>query len=165
MTAASTPRWPGTITLTITSPHTLLPHAPSNWSTHLPATAENRRYAAPLTVHHWTGCTKPFPASCIECQMIKVTDMLLSGREVSSPSFLHVFNTSTVSRHFLSSLQLLQLDRQRVATSRAPSCSMFLLVFLSLTSLFFLVSLPPSVQTHQHTMRFITTGENHKSLL
>jgi uncharacterized UBP type Zn finger protein len=37
-------------------------------------------YAAPLAVQHWTGRTEPFPASCIECQMLKVADGLLSGR-------------------------------------------------------------------------------------
>jgi ubiquitin carboxyl-terminal hydrolase 5/13 len=39
-----------------------------------------QRYAAPLAVQHWTGCTEPLPASCIECQMLKVADGLLSGR-------------------------------------------------------------------------------------
>ena len=39
-----------------------------------------QRYAAPLAVRHSAGCTEPFPASCIECQMFKVADGLLSGR-------------------------------------------------------------------------------------
>ena len=39
-----------------------------------------QRYAAPVAVQHCTGCTEPFPASCIECQMLKVADGLLSGR-------------------------------------------------------------------------------------
>lgn len=39
-----------------------------------------RRYAPPLTAQHWIGCTEPLPASCTECQMLKVADGLLSGR-------------------------------------------------------------------------------------
>jgi ubiquitin carboxyl-terminal hydrolase 5/13 len=39
-----------------------------------------QRYATPLAVQHWTGCTEPLPASCIECQMLKVADGVLSGR-------------------------------------------------------------------------------------
>jgi ubiquitin carboxyl-terminal hydrolase 5/13 len=39
-----------------------------------------QRYAAPLAAQHWTGCTELLPASCIECQMLKVADGLLSGR-------------------------------------------------------------------------------------
>ena len=26
-----------------------------------------QRHAATLTVQHWTGCTEPFPTSCIDC--------------------------------------------------------------------------------------------------
>lgn len=39
-----------------------------------------QRYATPLAVQHWTGCTEPLPASCLECQMLKLADGLLSGR-------------------------------------------------------------------------------------
>jgi ubiquitin carboxyl-terminal hydrolase 5/13 len=39
-----------------------------------------QRYAASLAVQHWTGCTETLPASCLECQMLKLADGLLSGR-------------------------------------------------------------------------------------
>ncbi len=39
-----------------------------------------QRYAASLAVQHWSGCTETLPASCIECQMFKLADGLLSGR-------------------------------------------------------------------------------------
>ncbi|KAH9959709.1 ubiquitin carboxyl-terminal hydrolase 14 [Russula compacta] len=39
-----------------------------------------QRYAAPLAVQHWSKCVEPLPASCLECQMYKVADGLLSGR-------------------------------------------------------------------------------------
>ena len=39
-----------------------------------------QRYSAPLAVQHWEGCAEPLPASCLECQMLKISDGLLSGR-------------------------------------------------------------------------------------
>ena len=39
-----------------------------------------QRYAAPFAIQHWTGCAEPLPASCLECQMFKLADGLLSGR-------------------------------------------------------------------------------------
>jgi len=39
-----------------------------------------QRYAAHLAVQHWTRCTEPLPASCLECQMHKISDGLVSGR-------------------------------------------------------------------------------------
>jgi ubiquitin carboxyl-terminal hydrolase 5/13 len=39
-----------------------------------------QRYAAPLASQHWARCAEPLPASCIECQMHKVSDGLVSGR-------------------------------------------------------------------------------------
>lgn len=29
---------------------------------------------------HWMACTQPLPVDCIECQMFKIADGLLSGR-------------------------------------------------------------------------------------
>lgn len=34
----------------------------------------------PSAVEHWAKCAEPLPASCIECQMHKLADGLLSGR-------------------------------------------------------------------------------------
>jgi len=39
-----------------------------------------QRYATHLAVQHWTRCTEPLPASCLECQMHKISDGLVSGR-------------------------------------------------------------------------------------
>ncbi|KAI0249448.1 ubiquitin carboxyl-terminal hydrolase 14 [Lactifluus subvellereus] len=39
-----------------------------------------QRYAAPLAVQHWSTCAEPLPAACLECQMHKLSDGLLSGR-------------------------------------------------------------------------------------
>lgn len=41
--------------------------------------AFQKRYY-PTAVQHWQLCTEPLPAACIECQMHKVADGLLSGR-------------------------------------------------------------------------------------
>jgi len=38
------------------------------------------RYAPALAVHHWSRCAEPLPASCLDCQMHKVADGLVSGR-------------------------------------------------------------------------------------
>lgn len=38
------------------------------------------RYAAPVAVEHWASCTVTLPASCLDCQMHKLADGLLSGR-------------------------------------------------------------------------------------
>ena len=37
-------------------------------------------YAAPIAVQHWSRCAEPLPASCLECQMHKLSDGLVSGR-------------------------------------------------------------------------------------
>jgi ubiquitin carboxyl-terminal hydrolase 5/13 len=34
----------------------------------------------PSAVHHWDTCPEPLPAGCIDCQMHKLADGLLSGR-------------------------------------------------------------------------------------
>ncbi|TFK48016.1 ubiquitin carboxyl-terminal hydrolase 14 [Heliocybe sulcata] len=34
----------------------------------------------PTAVQHWATCTEPLPANCVECQMAKLADGLLSGR-------------------------------------------------------------------------------------
>ena len=39
-----------------------------------------QRYAAPIAVQHWSLCAEPLPASCLECQMHKLSDGLVSGR-------------------------------------------------------------------------------------
>ncbi|KAH9970100.1 hypothetical protein BGW80DRAFT_1333302 [Lactifluus volemus] len=39
-----------------------------------------RRYAASLASQHWSTCTESLPANCLECQMHKLADGLLSGR-------------------------------------------------------------------------------------
>jgi ubiquitin carboxyl-terminal hydrolase 5/13 len=39
-----------------------------------------RRYASHLAAQHWSRCSEPLPASCLECQMHKISDGLLSGR-------------------------------------------------------------------------------------
>lgn len=39
-----------------------------------------KRYAAPAAVEHWSSCTVSLPASCLDCQMHKLADGLLSGR-------------------------------------------------------------------------------------
>ena len=39
-----------------------------------------QRYAAHLAAQHWTRCTESLPASCLECQMHKISDGLVSGR-------------------------------------------------------------------------------------
>ena len=39
-----------------------------------------QRYAAHLAVQHWTRCTEFLPASCLECQMHKISDGLVPGR-------------------------------------------------------------------------------------
>jgi ubiquitin carboxyl-terminal hydrolase 5/13 len=39
-----------------------------------------QRYAAPIAVQHWLRCNEPLPASCLECQMHKLSDGLVSGR-------------------------------------------------------------------------------------
>ncbi len=41
--------------------------------------AFQQRYGA-FAQHHAVACTEPLPAECIECQMHKVADGLLSGR-------------------------------------------------------------------------------------
>ena len=38
------------------------------------------RYAAPVAVEHWSSCTVSLPATCLDCQMHKLADGLLSGR-------------------------------------------------------------------------------------
>lgn len=38
------------------------------------------RYYEPAGMHHAEACTVPLPADCVECQMRKVADGLLSGR-------------------------------------------------------------------------------------
>ncbi|KII83872.1 hypothetical protein PLICRDRAFT_46628 [Plicaturopsis crispa FD-325 SS-3] len=37
-----------------------------------------KRYSA--AAQHWAACTEPLPADCVECQMFKLADGLLSGR-------------------------------------------------------------------------------------
>jgi ubiquitin carboxyl-terminal hydrolase 5/13 len=39
-----------------------------------------QRFAAPLAVQHWSTCAESLPATCLECQMHKLADGLLSGR-------------------------------------------------------------------------------------
>jgi len=39
-----------------------------------------QRYPSHLAVQHWSRCAEPLPASCLECQMHKISDGLLSGR-------------------------------------------------------------------------------------
>ncbi|KAI0292227.1 ubiquitinyl hydrolase [Multifurca ochricompacta] len=39
-----------------------------------------RRYAPLIAIHHWSACTESLPASCVDCQMYKLADGLLSGR-------------------------------------------------------------------------------------
>lgn len=39
-----------------------------------------QRYSAPNAVQHWSECGEPLPASCLECQMYKIADGLVSGR-------------------------------------------------------------------------------------
>ncbi|KAI9452342.1 ubiquitin carboxyl-terminal hydrolase 14 [Russula earlei] len=39
-----------------------------------------QRYASHLAFRHWARCIEPLPASCLECQMLKLADGLLSGR-------------------------------------------------------------------------------------
>jgi len=38
------------------------------------------RYYEPAAVNHAEACTVPLPADCVECQMRKIADGLLSGR-------------------------------------------------------------------------------------
>ncbi|KAH8977355.1 ubiquitin carboxyl-terminal hydrolase 14 [Lactarius akahatsu] len=42
--------------------------------------AFQKRYAAPVGTEHWSSCDVPLPASCLDCQMYKLADGLLSGR-------------------------------------------------------------------------------------
>jgi ubiquitin carboxyl-terminal hydrolase 5/13 len=44
-----------------------------------------QRYAAPRAVQHWIGRTKSLPASCLECQMVKLADGLLSEQYSTMP--------------------------------------------------------------------------------
>ena len=39
-----------------------------------------KSYAAPVAVEHWSSCTVSLPATCLDCQMHKLADGLLSGR-------------------------------------------------------------------------------------
>ena len=39
-----------------------------------------KRYAAPAAEEHWSSCTVSLPATCLDCQMHKLADGLLSGR-------------------------------------------------------------------------------------
>jgi ubiquitin carboxyl-terminal hydrolase 5/13 len=39
-----------------------------------------RRYATSLSNQHWLSCAESLPATCLECQMHKLADGLLSGR-------------------------------------------------------------------------------------
>ncbi|KAI9436861.1 ubiquitin carboxyl-terminal hydrolase 14 [Lactarius indigo] len=39
-----------------------------------------KRYASPVAIEHWTTCTVSLPATCLDCQMHKLADGLLSGR-------------------------------------------------------------------------------------
>jgi ubiquitin carboxyl-terminal hydrolase 5/13 len=37
-------------------------------------------YVSPTAAAHWENCTQALPADCLECQMYKLADGLLSGR-------------------------------------------------------------------------------------
>ncbi|KAI9450058.1 ubiquitin carboxyl-terminal hydrolase 14, partial [Lactarius psammicola] len=39
-----------------------------------------KRYANPTAAEHWSSCTVSLPATCLDCQMHKLADGLLSGR-------------------------------------------------------------------------------------
>lgn len=39
-----------------------------------------QRYTLPIAFQHWSRCAEPLPASCLECQMHKLSDGLVSGR-------------------------------------------------------------------------------------
>jgi len=47
-----------------------------------------QRYVPERASTHWIGCTQPLPADCIECQMFKIADGLLSGRYSKSDTSL-----------------------------------------------------------------------------
>ncbi|KAH9055282.1 ubiquitin carboxyl-terminal hydrolase 14 [Lactarius vividus] len=42
--------------------------------------AFQKRYASPAAMEHWSSCDVPLPATCLDCQMYKLADGLLSGR-------------------------------------------------------------------------------------
>ncbi|KAH9012646.1 ubiquitin carboxyl-terminal hydrolase 14 [Lactarius hengduanensis] len=42
--------------------------------------AFQKRYTAPVGMEHWPSCDVPLPATCLDCQMYKLADGLLSGR-------------------------------------------------------------------------------------
>jgi ubiquitin carboxyl-terminal hydrolase 5/13 len=44
------------------------------------SSATRSTYVPPKAVAHWENCTQALPADCLECQMFKLADGLLSGR-------------------------------------------------------------------------------------
>lgn len=42
--------------------------------------ATRSTYVPPKAIAHWENCTQGLPADCLECQMLKLADGLLSGR-------------------------------------------------------------------------------------